>query len=381
MPGLQCQEGEIYRLLIKSRVKRLVLEIAVLIFLLGGCGPGPSEAIHEKGEVVKARIETVEPAPLTECAVLPGTVVSAERIEVSSRLTGYVCDLSVHEGQSVQKDQLLFAVDPTDVKAEIRQAKAGLAKAKAALADARDNYERYGNLYRQQAATKQQYEEYEKGYKVALGNYQAAEAELATARSQLKYAEVRAPFDGLVVSKRVYNGQLTTPGNPVLVLENPHHLQVQVQVDEQAFAHLRLGQELSVRFEGANLKMQSLTGLAERLVAAANPITHTHLVKVGLPAHSAAWSGAYALVSIPIGKKRAIIVPPAAIHTRAGLTGVFVVTEAGRAQFRMVTMGELVPQGRVVLSGLISGDRVIVSAERPLANGMKIQVEQETGHD
>jgi membrane fusion protein, multidrug efflux system len=381
MPGLHCQEGEIYRLLIRSRVKRLVLEIAVLNFLLGGCGPGPSETIHEKGEVVKARIEAVEPAPLTECAVLPGTVVSAERIEVSSRLTGYVCDLSVHEGQSVKKGQLLFAVDPTDVKAEIRQAKAGLAKAKAALADARDNYERYRNLYWQQAATKQQYEEYEKGYKVALGNYQVAEAELATARSQLKYAEVRAPFDGLVVSKRVYNGQLTAPGNPVLVLENPYHLQVRVQVDEQAFAHLRLGQELSVRFEVANLKMQSLTGLVERLVAAANPITHTHLVKVGLPAHSAAWSGAYALVSIPIGEQKAIIVPPAAIHTRAGLTGVFVVTEAGRAQFRMVTMGELVPRGKVVLSGLFSGDRVIVSAESPLANGMKIQVEPETGHE
>jgi multidrug efflux system membrane fusion protein len=381
MPGLQCQEGKICRLFIKSRVKRLVLEIAVLVFLPGGCGPGPSEAIPEKGEVVKARIETVEPAPLTEYAVLPGTVVAAERVEVSSRLTGYVYDLSVHEGQSVKKGQLLFAVDPTDVKAEIRQAKAGLTKAEAALADARDNYERYRNLYRQQAATKQQYEEYEKGYKVALGSYEAAEAALATAHSQLKYAEVRAPFDGLVVSKRVDNGQLTAPGNPVLVLENQHHLQVQVQVDEQAFAHLRLGQELSIRFEGPNLKMHSLTGVVERLVAAADPITHTHLIKVGLPTHSAAWSGAYALVSIPIGEQKAIIVPPTAIHTRAGLIGVFVVTEAGRAQFRMVTVGELVPQGRVVLSGLFSGDLVIVSEERPLANGMKIQVEPETGHE
>jgi multidrug efflux system membrane fusion protein len=381
MPDLHCQEGENHRLLIKPRGKRLVLEIAVLIFLLGGCGPGPSETIHEKGEVIKVRIEAVEPSPLTECAVLPGTVVSAERIEVSSRLTGYVYDLNVHEGQSVKKGQLLFTVDPTDIKAEIRQAKAGLAKAKAALADARDNYERYKNLYRQQAATKQQYEEYEKGYNVALGNYQSAEAALTIARSQLKYAEVRAPFDGLMVSKQVDNGQLTAPGNPLLVLENQHHLQVQVEVDAQAFAHLRLGQELSVRFEGPNFKMHSLTGSVERLVAAANPVTHTHLVKVGLPAHSTAWSGAYALVSIPIGEQKAIIVPPAAIHTRAGLTGIFVVTEAGLAQFRMVTPGELVARGRVVLSGLFSGDRVIVSAEGPLANGVKIQVEPESGHE
>jgi multidrug efflux system membrane fusion protein len=361
----------------RIRTMEGLFAVTVCTFLLSGCGEGPSAAPPEKVRTVQARVETVQPVPLTVYAVLPGTVVSADRVEVASRLTGYLYDLEVHEGETVKKGQLLFAVDPTDVKAEIRQAQAGLAKAKAALADARDNYERYKSLYRQQAATKQQYEEYEKSYKVALGSYKAAEAALATARSQLKYAEVRAPFDGLVVSKLEDNGQLTTPGRPVLVLENPHHLQVQVQVDEQAFAHLKLGQELPVRFEGPNFEMHSLTGSVERLVAAADPTTHTHLVKLALPTGSGAWSGAYALVSIPVGKQQAIVVPAEAIHNRAGITGVFVVDEAGRAQFRMVTLGKELPKGRVVLSGLFPDDQVIVAAQEAPANGVQIRAAPE----
>jgi multidrug efflux system membrane fusion protein len=348
---------------------------AVSTLLLVGCGQGPPGKIPAQEVTVEGRVETIKPVQLPVYAVLPGTVVSTDRVEVASRLSGYVYNLEVHEGQSVKKGQLLFAVDPTDVKAEIRQAMAGLDKANAALEDARDNYERYKNLYQEQSATKQQYEEYEKGYKVALGSYKAAEAALATARSQLKYAEVRAPFDGLIVSKLMDNGQLTAPGNPALVLENPRHLQVQVQVDDQTFASLKLGQEMPVQFEGPDLKTQTLTGSVERLVAAANPITHTHLVKIGLPADSAVWSGAYVLVSIPVGEQEVIIVPAGAIYDRAGITGVFVVTQQDRAQFRMVTLGKRTPQGRVVLSGLFSGDRVIVFAKGALANGAKILAE------
>jgi membrane fusion protein, multidrug efflux system len=351
---------------------------AVSTGLLVGCGQGPSGKVPVEGVIVEARVETIKSAQLPVYAVLPGTVVSTDRVEVASRLSGYVHNLEVHEGQSVKKGQLLFAVDPIDVKSQIRQAEAGLAKANANLADARQNYERYKNLYQQQSATRQQYEEYEKGYNVALGSYQGAEAALAAARSQLKYAEVRAPFDGLVVSKLIDNGQLTAPGNPVLALENPHHLQVQVQADEQAFACLKLGQEMPVQFEGPNFKIHTLTGSVERLVGAANPITHTHLVKLGLPADNTLWSGAYALVSVPVGQQETIIVPAGAIHERAGITGVFVVTEEGRAQFRMVTLGKEAHQGRVVLSGLFPGDRVIVSAKGALTNGAKIRVDPES---
>ena len=288
----------------------------------------------------------VEPVPLPVRAVVPGTVISTDRVEVASRLTGYIHGLDVHEGQTVKKGQLLLG-GPDRGGGQIRQAKAEVAEAKATLTNARANYERYKVLYQQRAAAGKQYQEMEMAYKVAQEGYQAAQAALAAAQAQLKYAQVHAPFDGLVVSKLVDNGQLATPGTPLLVLENPNHLQVQAQVPEQALPapEARSG-DARFSWRGPITQMHSVTGAVERLVAAADPVTHTHLVKIGLPAESGAYSGEYALVNIPVGEQEGIVVPDEAIHTRAGITGVFVVDAGGRAQFRMVTLGERLPEER-----------------------------------
>ncbi len=355
-----------------------LLATACLFGLTGGCGQGPSTTTPQDNTSITAEVETLRSVQLPVIAVQPGTVVSADRVEVSSRLSGYIYDLNVHEGQQVKKDQPLFAIDPIGVKQQIKQAEAELASARAALDEARDNYKRYKNLYQRQSATLANYQQAEKNYKVAQGTYQAAEAGLAAARAQLKYAEVRAPFDALVVSKLADNGQLSSPGTPVLILENPEHLQAQVQVDEQAYSHLTLGQSIEIQLEGKDLAPRTVTGQVERMVAAADPATHTHLVKIRLPADSGISSGIFVLVKIPVGHHQGIVVPEKAVHHRAGITGVFVVDAQGRAQFRMVTAGEALPQGRNILSGLFPGDRLIVSAEGSLANGVKIQSASES---
>ncbi len=359
-------------------MKWRAIAIAFFILLLAGCTQGPSETAPEQIKTTPAHIETLQPVNLPVYAVLPGTVVSADRVDVSARLSGYIYDLNVHEGQTVKKNQLLFAVDPTGIKEQIRQATAELAKASAALAESRENYQRFKNLYQDHSATLADYQQADRMYKVALGNHQAAESAVTAARSQLKYAEIRSPLDGIVVSKLANNGQLSSPGMPVLVLENPTRLQVQVQVDEKAFTHLTLGQKIKIEIAGENLTSRILTGEVERMVTAADPVTHTHLVKLSLPADSMVSSGNFVLVSIQVGEHAGIVVPQKAIYKRAGLTGVFVVDANGQAQFRMVTPGETLAQGRAILSGLAAGDRLIVTAKNPLFNGIKIQPEAES---
>ncbi len=354
--------------------RRMTSIAAVLLACLAvGCSKEAPEAAPEAGRPIEARIETIASVRLPVYAVFPGSVVSSDRVEVSSRLSGYVRKLAVHEGEKVTKGQFLFAVDPTGVKAQIRRAQAGLAKAKAALAGARENYERYQNLYRQQAATKERFQEMETAYHVAQGEYQAAEAALAAASTQIKYAEVRSPFDGLVVARPVDDGQLVAPGVPVLVLEDPVHLQVKAQISEPAFVHLALGQSIRVDFEGPEGGLRTVTGTVDRLVAAADPATHTHLVKIGLPEDEGLFSGQYTSVNVQVGDQPGIVVPSGAIYTRAGITGVFVVDDQDRARFRMVTPGRRMAQGTVILSGLFPGDRLITAASGPLANGVRIR--------
>jgi membrane fusion protein, multidrug efflux system len=345
-----------------------------LAALLGGCGHSspPEQAQVSAGEAA-AKVATVRQRALPVYATFPGSVASADQVQIASRLSGYVRKLYVHEGQTVKKGQLLLSVDPTDVKGGIEQARAAVSKAEAALADAKANYDRYQALYQQHAVPEQRFQQIEMAYKVAQGNYAAAQSVLRMARSQLSYSDVRAPFAGTVVGKFIDTGQLATPGQPLLSLQSSGHLQVQVQVDSRAFDHLRLGQKVGVTFDGSDFKQHTVEGVVERLVSAADPMTHSHTVKIGLMDNSGAASGDYARVQISLGDQPGIVVPRSAVQSRAGIQGVFVVGKGGTAEFRMVQLGESMDDGVVVLSGLVPGDRVVVSAQGELYNGVKIK--------
>ncbi len=321
---------------------------------------------------LKARIETVQPQPIAIYATFPGTVVPSEYVQVASRMSGYVTKLKVDVGQSVHKGDVLLTVNPAEVSAGIRQARSQVEKARAALATAEANYNRFKSLYEQDAIPKQRFQQVELGYQAAKSDLSAAQAGLSKAREQMSYSDVRAPFDGVIYSKKISNGQLVGPGQELMVLYNPDQLQVQVQVDDAAYYQLKLGQSVPVEYAGSDQRPRRVEAVAVNLVAASNPMTHTHTVKLLLPADTGAKGGEYARVMVPVEKRPAVLVPRSAVHDRAGITGVFVVSRDGTAQFRMVTLGERRGERVVVLSGLFSGDRLILSADGELANGVKV---------
>lgn len=324
-------------------------------------------------DAVSAEVRVVKSQPIDIYAAYSGTVMPTEYVQVASRMSGYVKNIRVHEGEAVKKGDLLLTVNPTEVAAGVAQARAQVAKAKAALATAKENYKRFKDLYAEQAIPKQKFEQVELGYTAAKNDYAAAQAGLRQALTQVSYAEVRAPFNGVIFSKKVSNGQLVGPGQALMVFYNPGQLEVDVQVDNLAYYQLKLGEHVPVQYAGPNRVPQQTEATVESMVVASDPHTHTHTVKLLLPASSKMEGGAYARVMIPVKQQPAILVPQSAVRVRAGITGVFVVNADGNAEFRMVTLGERRGADVVVLSGLADGDRLIVSAKGELANGTKIE--------
>lgn len=322
---------------------------------------------------VKAQILIVKRQPIEIYAGYPGTVIPVEYVQVASRMSGYVQDIKIHEGQSVQKGDLLLTVNPVQAAAGVRQAQAQLTKARSALHTAKQNYERFTALYKEHAIPKQRYERVQLAYQAAKSDRQAAKAALENAQNQVGYANVRAPFSGIIFSKKVHNGQLVGPGNELMVLYNAKQLQVKVELDDAAYYPLKLGEKIPVKYLDPDQQPHRVQATVQRLVAASDPMTHTHTVKLLLPPDSKIQGGEYAQVLVPMQRHQAILVPAAAIHERAGITGVFVVGGSGEAEFRMVTLGERRNDNVVVLSGLFPGDRLIGKAEGMLANGVKIE--------
>ncbi|TKA89604.1 efflux RND transporter periplasmic adaptor subunit [Guyparkeria sp. SB14A] len=352
--------------------RRLVVPLLAGL-MLAGCGGEPTEQPSANaGAEVQADWITVDAGEVDDTALFPGTVIASDQSPIASRMMGYVREINVREGETVEKDQPLLTIDQSDVDSQIRQAEAALAKARSGLANARSNYERFQRLYEENAVPKQQFEQMRTAYEVAQGDFNAAQAAVEQARSQVNYAQIRAPFAGTIVQRMVDPGQLATPGQPLLMLMGSGDREVQVEVDDQAYARLDEGDSLEVSYRDADGNPASFTAEVLRLVSAADPITRTHTVKLSVPAELSLTPGNFVTVSVVLDQKAAILVPAGAVHDRGGMQGVFVLDDEDRARFRLVRVGQERGDQVVVLAGLRDGDRVITEAEGRLANGVRV---------
>lgn len=336
---------------------------------LAGCGGHEKETQATATHTVEAGIMTVQPAEGTIYSAMPGTVVAQQSVQVASRLMGYIKNIAVVEGQAVKAGQRLFTIDPMDIEGGVAQARLGLEQAEKAMQDAKTDYDRFNALYKDDVVTRQQYEKMKLNYDIATLRAAQAKSGLHTAQGQLKYAEVRSPINGVVVQKFANEGDIAAPGHPVLLVENQDHLQVQTAVPEDIYGGLKLGQTIKVEVDG---QTQPIEAKIARLSPAADPMAHTHLVKLDVSAPGLR-SGAFARVLFPTGKQSVLRVPAEAVLDRAGIVGVFALDDKGVAEYRMVRTGMTDNGQTEILSGLMAGDRVVTKNAAAVNNGDQVK--------
>lgn len=345
-----------------SKLTPIVLAIALS---LAGCGGHEKTPVAESHPMVQAGVMTVQPTEGAVYSALPGTVVAQESVQVASRLMGYIKNIAVAEGEPVKAGQRLFTIDPMDIEGGVTQARLGLDQAEKAMQDAKADYDRFSALYKDEVVSRQQYEKMKLNYDIAASRAAQAKAGLGTAQGQLRYAVVASPINGVVVQKFANEGDIAAPGHPVLLVENQSHLQVQTAVAEAIYSGLKLGQSVKVEVDGV---AQPVEARIARLSPAADPMAHTHLVKLDVAAPGIR-SGAFARVLFPTGKQNVLKVPAEAVQNRAGIVGVFVLDDKGIAEYRMVRTGTS-DNGQVeILSGLSAGDRVVTKNAAAVNNG------------
>ncbi len=347
-------------------MKKNVISLALAVSLFA-MQPALAQEVVRSNSGTVAVVSQVSVA-MTE--IIPGSIVPDQQSKIASRLMGYIRNLNIQVGQAVKEGQLLFAIDPTDINSQIRQAQSAVAQARAALADAKSDYERFSKLYKQQSVTQQQFDKMKLQYQVAEENLSAAEAGFEQAKGQMRYADVKAPFDGVVVQKLAVTGDLAAPGNPVLLLENRQLMSVQVEVSSDLYRLLKIGDDAKVTIEGRD---EPVTAMISNLVAAANPITRTHTVKLSLSGSPVGInSGAFARVAFNRGERMTMLVPSSSVVTRGGIVGLFVVADDGIARFRMVRTGLTQNDKVEIQAGLELGEKVLISSQQPARNGDKI---------
>jgi multidrug efflux system membrane fusion protein len=333
-------------------MNRRPLLIASLLLSLTACGGDPPSVPPVRSWNLPVTT-VVAGSPRDYTAV--GSVASDARIEVASRLSGYLRELHVREGDRVRRGQLLARVDAPDVDGAIAQARAGKASAEAAARDAQIDVERFGQLFATGMVSESEMRKVQLKLDAARESLNQAQAALDSAEAQRGYASITSPQDGAVVAVLRKPGDLVVPGAPILLVESVRELVFETTVTEKQVGRLKVGQQVPVRIDGLPAPV---TGRIARVVQSADPVTRTYPVTIALPTTAGLLPGMFGRADFPLGSSDTIVIARTLLVERAGLRGVFVVDAQDTLRFRWLRIGREWPDRVEVLAGLAPGERV-----------------------
>lgn len=343
---------------------------------LAACGKDDGTATAAANQPISVPTARVVPGTLPVLFSVPGSVVSDDRIDLSSRVVGFIQRLDVREGHKVSKGDLLVQIDPADINEAIRQGQAGVVAARNDLEDAERDVEKYGKLAVDGYAPAETLRKAKVRRDIARSSLSKAEAGLASANAQRTYASIVSPVDGVVVARYRNPGEMATTGQPILTLESRRNLVLRVFIPERQMVQIGQGMPVGARIDAMP---QGLLGTVSRLVPSGDPMTRRYQVDIALPADQPLLPGMFGRAEFPLGQASALLVPQAAVTRRGGLDGVFVVDPAGAVRFRWLRLGREW-QGQVeVVSGLSPNEWIVVQADERLHDGVTVAIAEENG--
>ena len=329
-----------------------------------------------------------------------GGVIRAQRVAVIvSRIMAEVRVVPVKAGDRVRAGQALVVLDGRELQAHRTRASASQAAvtqatalaeadrqaAEAGLALARLTHQRIADLKAKNSATQGELDEAVANLRAAEARMRVAEARVAEARASIEsaaagasaadvaasYATLTAPFDGVVTEKSVDPGNMASPGQPLVTVEDDRNFRLEVRLDESRAAFVHAGDQVRVRLDGGAADATGRVAEVQRMLDSSS---HDFLVKIDLPSGTSLRSGMYGRAVFRGAARKGLAVPESAVVTRGQLSSVFVVDSDNRARLRLVNASEPA-DGRVeIRAGLQAGERVVLAPPPALADGSPVVV-------
>ncbi len=347
-----------------KRDSRRIRQLPAIPLLLAGmtaCGSEPQTRVESRSARVDQPAYAVRETTITETYDATGIAEPVQRSMLSTRIMGNVLVVLVHEGDRVAAGQPLVRLDGRELESRRAQITAGLEAARAVHLEAATQAERFRRLYQDSAASRYQLDQAETGLARAEAGLKTAQAGLGELDAVGSYTEVRAPFAGLITRRMVDPGGFAAPGTPLIEIQDPSMLRVQVSVPPTVAATLRSGVPVDLQIEG-----RRASGRVEAIVP--SPVGSVYRLNILVDNRRAGFLvGGSALAPIPTGQRTGILIPSRAVIREGDLTGVRVLTAEG-SQLRWVRLGREFPvrPGSAqaeplveVLSGLAAGDALL----------------------
>lgn len=373
------------------RKKALFVVLFPVLLFAPACGQENEQEQHQPPPPEVAVLE-VQETGVDVFRTYPSRVHGSRQVQVRARVQGILEKKMYQEGSVVEKNDILFIIDPKPFEIALRRAEAELRNAKAARDHAQREKQRYSRLYEQNAVSERERDQALTDYDLAEARVSMAEAVFEDARLNLGYTEVRSPVAGITGIEDVSEGNLIDWGALLTTISqnDPVHVHFSMpendalvrratgsisagSADKNSFeAHIifphgeTYTEKGNINFTASTI--DSATGTVTARAVFPNP-EHTLL------------PGQFVRVKVLLQSiEDVIIVPEEAVGQGPEGPSVFVVDD-NTASLRNITLGPVTDKGQVVLKGLAPGDLVVTNGHVALGPGMPVRMKKQNTGD
>jgi len=360
------------------KTKQHILLIgATGMFFLASCkGPEQKGAMAMPATKVNVTAATMGQAIYYD--KYPASVVALNQVELRAQVSGYITGIFFKEGEVVQKGKALYEIDRRKYEAAVRQAEANLASSKATLLRAQKDADRYHELAKQDAIARQTLDNAEATLETSRASVAAAEAALLSARTDLDYSVIKAPFTGRIGISQVKLGAQISQGSTLLnTMSSENPIAVDFVVSETDIPRFSAMQGKTITPDDSTFRLTLPGGAAYsekgRILAVDRGVDNqTATIKVRIEFNNPkdelkdGMSAVLQVLNAQSGEN--VIIPYRAVIEQMGEFFVFVAKDT-IAEQRKIHLGPKLRDRVVISDGLKAGEIVITDGFNRLRDG------------
>ncbi|MFI0428261.1 efflux RND transporter periplasmic adaptor subunit [Mariniflexile sp. HMF6888] len=351
---------------------KYTIAFLALTFLAGSCGSEEKKTIAGNPPI-PVKVSKINENSSRPFLTASGTIQAVKSASLSTRMMGFITNTPVNVGDHVKTGQLLVAINNADLQAKLSQVNAGISEAIAAYKNAEKDYNRFKNLFAENSASQKEFDDITAHYNMAKARLEGAKQMKNEVDAQFAYANIRAPFDGVITGKFIKNGDMANPGMPLIAIEAPGKFEVMAGVPESDISKISSGISVNILVKSID---KTVEGKVTEISSSAKNTGGQYMVKVALDkTDDSILSGMFVTVQFPITtqeKSEMVLIPNEVLVTKGQLSGIYTVSESNTALLRWLRLGRTFGDQVEVLSGLSSNERYIISADGKLFNGAKV---------
>lgn len=295
-----------------------------------------------------------------------GTVEAVNQATMSAQTSGRIAEVFYDVDDYVQPGEPIVRFTDIEQQSALQQANAALAEAVARNNQAQEEFTRVSDLLDSGSASRREYDQALAARDAASARVAAARSSVDTAKQQVEYTLVRAPYAGIVTERHVEVGETVGVGQPLISGLSLEALRVVVDLPQQVAARVREYRTAFILVDEGRVEATDVT-----IFPYAHSASNTFRVRLELPeGQFALYPGMFVKVTFVVGDSQRLLVPSVALMRRSEVTGVYVVDDQQRVRMRQVRVGGTFGDRTEVLSGLRAGERV---AEDPVKAGIYVK--------